>query len=184
VISRRTGVWAVAACVAALLGVAAVVVPAGAGTQVAKCDGKRVTVTVDQNGDPIGGGDERIDGTNGDDVINAGGGDDRVDSFGGDDLVCGGGGRDRIEGDFGKDTVIGNAGDDRGPEEGPRLIGGPGNDELYGSGGDDLLRGNSGNDEHYGERGDDEHDGGSGTDRCSGGKGNDIATSCERLSGI
>ncbi len=183
-ISKHALAGTLAAVIATVSLAALTVGPAGAERAGAKCDGKAVTITADQSGDPIGGGDERIDGTNGDDVINAGGGNDRVDAFGGDDLVCGGGGRDRIEGDFGKDTVIGNAGDDRGPEEGPRLIGGPGNDDLYGSGGDDLLRGNSGNDEHYGETGDDEHDGGSGNDLCSGGKGNDVATSCERLSGI
>jgi Ca2+-binding RTX toxin-like protein len=167
----------------AVLALAALAAPASerAGQ---RCDGKRVTITEDQFGGPITGAEDHIDGTNGDDVINAGGGTDRVDALGGDDRVCGGGGRDRIEADTGRDTVIGNGGDDRGPEEGPRLVGGPGADVIFGSGGDDLLRGNSGDDKHFGEKGDDEHDGGSGNDLCSGGQGNDVATSCERVSGI
>lgn len=180
--------WRIATPLAALAAATAVAVlaggPAGAERTLPKCDGKAVTITADQFGGAIGGGGERIDGTNGDDVIHAGSGDDRVDAFGGDDLVCGGGGDDRIEGDFGADTVIGGGGDDRDPEKGPRLVGGPGGDFIYGSRGDDLLRGNSGADEHYGEQGDDEHDAGSGNDLCRGGKGADIATSCETQSGI
>lgn len=64
---------------------AAVLLAAGLGSTGAasgggpKCDGKRVTVTEDQFGGPIGGDGEKIDGTNGDDVINAGGGDDKVE---------------------------------------------------------------------------------------------------------
>ena len=166
--------------------IAALIVPAplGASGGEARCDGERVTVTEDQFGGAIGSGKDHIDGTNGDDVIHGAGGTDRVDALGGDDLVCGGGGADRIEGDTGHDIVIGNGGDDRGPEEGPRLVGGPGDDSIYGGGGDDLLRGNGGDDEHFGEEGDDRHDGGAGNDRCSGGKGADTATSCEQASGI
>jgi uncharacterized protein len=75
-------------------------------------------------------GNDRIEGTPGDDVIVAGGGDDRIDAGSGDDVVCAGDGNDRVDGGDGDDQLLGGRGDDR-------LDGGDGRDELDGGPGDD-----------------------------------------------
>ena len=95
--------------------------------------------------------DDRLEGTEGNDVICA---------LRGDDVVAGGGGRDRI---------LGGPGDDV-------LAGGASRDIVLGEAGDDLLRGGKGPDVLLGGRGEDVLRGGAGNDRCDGG----IRTDCER----
>jgi hypothetical protein len=58
-------------------------------------------------------GDDRIEGTRGDDVICAGAGNDRVDGGGGDDAIFGDAGDDRLSGGDGDDTLYGDEGSDR-----------------------------------------------------------------------
>src|SRR5919106_4357738 len=111
-------------------------------------------------------GDDRLEGTRGDDVILARGGDDRIDAGRGDDLVCAGRGDDRVEGGDGDDEIDAGRGDDR-------VEGGDGNDRIDGGRGDDRLDGGDGDDEVDGGRGDDRIDGGDGDDSLSGGRGDD-----------
>jgi Putative glucoamylase/RTX calcium-binding nonapeptide repeat (4 copies)/Protein of unknown function (DUF3131) len=84
--------------------------------------------------------DDRLRGTNADDVICAGAGNDRVAAGGGDDAVFGDHGDDRLTGGPGKDTLYGDEGDDRldGDAGDDVLAGGPGEDRLDGGGGADY----------------------------------------------
>jgi acetyl esterase/lipase len=102
-------------------------------------------------------GDDRLVGTNGNDVICGLGGDDAVWGRGGDDVALGGSGDDRLYGGRGDDV----------------LDGGEGSDRLYGGGGDDVLDGGEGSDRLHDRRGDDVLDGGPGRDRAVGGSGRD-----------
>jgi uncharacterized protein len=129
-------------------------------------------------------GDDRIEGTRGDDVILAHGGDDRIDADRGDDVICAGRGDDRVDGGDGDDEVDGGRGDDR-VEGGDgddwidagrgddRVEGGDGDDEIDGGRGDDRLDGGDGDDQIDGGRGDDRLDGGDGRDQLDGGPGDD-----------
>jgi Ca2+-binding RTX toxin-like protein len=94
-------------------------------------------------------GDDRLRGTQHDDVICALAGDDRVDGRRGNDTLILGPGMDMAGGGGGQDVI--RAGADR---DGP-LEGGPGNDRIYGRGGVDgmldwtgvdLLSGGAGDD--------------------------------------
>ena len=116
-------------------------------------------------------GRDRIQGTNGDDVIISGDGRDKVRGGDGDDLIC--------TGDDG-DKVLGGMGDDR-------IDGGPGNDRLYGRRDDDLvfggdgadkLRGGGQSDTLSGDAADDFLHGGAGTNTCVEG---DRNRSCSEL---
>ncbi|MEL7225129.1 MAG: hypothetical protein AAGL17_09730, partial [Cyanobacteria bacterium J06576_12] len=84
-------------------------------------------VSIEDGGNPpINGGtegDNRLIGTDGDDVINALGGNDRVLGGDGNDTIDGGTGSDRILGQAGDDTLLGGSGDDR-------ILGGSGNDVI------------------------------------------------------
>ena len=111
-------------------------------------------------------GDDRIEGTRGDDVILARGGDDRIDGGRGNDVICGGRGDDRIEGDDGDDEIDAGRGDDR-------VDGGEGDDRIDGGRGDDRLEGDDGDDSLSGGRGDDRLDGGDDEDTLDGGSGDD-----------
>ena len=99
-------------------------------------------------------GNDKLSGTNGDDVIAGGRGNDRIKAKGGDDIVCGDDGNDKVSGGGGEDRVKGGGGEDR-------VKGGGGDDRLNGGGGDDSVKG------------------GGGRDRCSGGGGDD-EVDCER----
>ncbi len=78
----------------------------------------------------------QINGTNGDDNIDAKAGDDIVSARGGRDVVFGGDGSDRISGGSGDDRLNGDGG----------LIPLSGNDTLLGESGNDRLNGQAGND--------------------------------------
>ena len=82
----------------------------------------------------IGGGDDAIVGTMGDDRVVGLGGDDDIMLKAGNDLAYGGAGDDVISGRAGRDTLFGGDGADL-------LIGGAGNDVLEGGAGADTLIG-------------------------------------------
>ncbi len=102
-----------------------------------------------------------VDGTNGNDVINASNLYYSVPI-----TVNGRDGNDKITGGIGNDTLNGGAGNDT-------INGGYGDDIINGGTGNDTLNGGAGNDKLYGESGNDILDGGSGTDLLRGGDGND-----------
>ena len=73
---------------------------------------------------------DKIKGTNGDDVINGTNGNDRIYGKNGDDTIDGGKGDDKIYGGRGDDAIDGGKGDDK----------------LYGEDGDDVIDGGQGDD--------------------------------------
>lgn len=109
---------------------------------------------------------EVMSGGHGQDSINAMGGNDLVDGRDGDDTIVGMGGEDWISAGAGNDLVHGGAGNDT-------LLGLDGDDTLRGGLGNDSLAGHSGNDLMAGGEGDDSLSGGAGNDRLNGGAGND-----------
>ncbi|MEX3015135.1 cadherin-like domain-containing protein [Gymnodinialimonas hymeniacidonis] len=114
----------------------------------------------DPEGDMVDAGDNQLG--NDDDSIRAGAGDDTVYAGEGDDTVEGGSGNDFILGD----DTSGDQGDDL-------LLGEDGDDTLCGLGGDDTLDGGAGADVLEGMDGDDLILGGSGNDKGFGDAGND-----------
>jgi len=131
----------------------------------------------------------RIDGTEGNDVINGGAGDDELYGWGGDDVIDGGDGNDFIWGSIGYDVLTGGAGDDKlgGGMGSDKLIGGDGNDYLdvgvgqsdygggvaFGDAGDDTIYADRGVDHLYGGDGNDTIKSGQGVDYLDGGAGDD-----------
>lgn len=111
-------------------------------------------------------GNDRINGTLGDDVIFGFEGNDRIYSHGGDDCIIGGAGNDNLRGETGKDVIFGNEGDDL-------IIGAVGNDMLFGGDGNDSIRGENNDDVIDGEEGNDTITGGNGNDQINGGDGDD-----------
>ncbi|HRX37624.1 MAG TPA: calcium-binding protein [Aestuariivirga sp.] len=85
-------------------------------------------------------GNDVLDGTTLDDEIRGGRGDDTLNGFEGDDRLRGEKGNDTLNGDIGNDRLIGGSGNDT-------LNGGDGNDRLKGGAGDDELTGGSGRDQ-------------------------------------
>jgi len=129
------------------------------------------------------GGDDVIDGGDGDDLILAGGGDDIVHGGESNDIVFGGQGADIILGQSGNDVLFGNAGYGHLTEDGNDYIdGGQGDDQLWGAGGSDVLVGGAGSDILFGDgngtlpedEGDDVLIGGDGDDALWGHGGNDL----------
>lgn len=100
----------------------------------------------------LGDGDDTLRATAGNDYINLGAGDDFTEALEGDDIVLGGDGDDRIFAGRGDDVVFGGAG----------------NDLLEGSLGADTLNGGDGNDQLSGGRENDTLNGGAGDDILSG----------------
>ena len=110
--------------------------------------------------------DEVVEGTAGDDVIDAawlgdpegdrvdaadnsaGTNDDLIEAYGGNDSVLAGEGSDTVFAGTGDDTVFGGTGDDT-------LHGEAGNDQIDGGAGNDLLIGGTGDDQMNGQGGDD-----------------------------
>ena len=109
------------------------------------------------------------------DVIQGSEGDDMIDALGGNDLVCGLGGDDIINGGDGNDTLLGDAGDDTldGGDGNDKLVGGDGNDTLLGQGGRDIIQGGNGNDVAEGGKKNDRISGNGGRDILNGGNGKD-----------
>ncbi len=104
-------------------------------------------------------GNDTIQGSYLDDVLNGGAGNDTLYGYSGNDLLDGGAGSNWLDGGTGNDTLIGSAG---------------GNDVLYGGDGDDSLNGIQGSDTLYGGAGNDRLNGDEGTLSFYGGAGNDV----------
>lgn len=107
-------------------------------------------------------GNDRINGTTGDDVIFGFAGNDRIFSHGGNDCIIGGEGNDEARGETGNDVIFGNEGNDK-------LIGAVGVDLIFGGTGDDNIRAEDGNDTVWGDAGEDDITGGNGNDTIDGG---------------
>lgn len=105
--------------------------------------------TGDPEGDMIDAGDNLAGNDN--DHIQAGGGNDSVHAGAGDDSVEAGSGDDTVFGWGGADTILGGDGADSldGDSGSDSLDGGIGNDTLIGDDGNDTLRGGEGDDEIY-----------------------------------
>ena len=112
------------------------------------------------------GGDDRMHGTDHNNVLFGGPGDDWMWGYGGDDRMYGGEGTDVLKGMNGNDKLYGG-------EDGDYLEGGAGDDELYGEEGDDWFEGAEGNDKIKGGPGNDTMHGWTGNDNMSGGRGDD-----------
>ena len=98
--------------------------------------------------------------------ITGGKGNDKLYGTNDDDIVKGNAGKDVLYGGWGDDKLYGGKGDDK-------LYGGDGDDILYGEAGNDKLYGSDGDDTLYGGKGDDKLYGGDGEDIINGGKGDD-----------
>ena len=129
--------------------------------------------TGDPGGDMVDAGDNVAG--NDDDSIRAGDGDDTVWAGAGSDTVDGGSGRDSILGQDGDDTLSGGAGQDTldGGSGDDVLSGGDDADYMSGGIGNDTLSGDAGNDTLYGQSGNDSLSGGDDDDRLDGGVGED-----------
>jgi VCBS repeat-containing protein len=114
-----------------------------------------------------GGGNDHINGTNGNDTINGNAGNDDLDGRGGNDTINGGTGDDTIDGGTGNDIIHGDADNDT-------IDGGDGNDTIYGDDGNDVLDGGTGMDSISGGSGNDILIGGDGNDTLTGGGGYDL----------
>jgi len=147
----------------------------------------------------VTGGDDSLDGGDGNDILVGDGGDDVLlggddnDELWGDDQqvavvqegndwLDGGAGNDQLVGGGGQDTLAGGDGDDllagdyaNNSTDGfdDILDGGAGIDELQGGGGHDLLTGGTENDRLFGQDGNDSLFGDTGDDLLTGGLGND-----------
>lgn len=91
------------------------------------CGGKVATI-VGTNGK------DKLNGTNGDDVILAGNGKDTVKGLGGNDTICGGAGKDVLKGGAGDDHIFGDSGKDQ-------LKGSAGTDVCIGGSSKDSFKG-------------------------------------------
>ncbi|MEM8828065.1 MAG: calcium-binding protein [Cyanobacteria bacterium P01_G01_bin.19] len=116
-------------------------------------------------------GNDRLNGTDSNDLILAGDGANRVNGGAGNDVIAGGDDLDRLNGDDGNDSIFGGERTDRinGGAGDDLLSGDGGNDEIRGGDGDDLLMGVTGNDTLIGEAGSDTFvfGNGDGTDRIN-----------------
>ncbi len=100
-------------------------------------------------------------------IILAGAGNDTVTGSDGDDVIDGGDGDDLIDGGDGRDKISGGDGDDE-------LTGGAGRDMIGGGDGNDLLEGGDDRDLLSGGDGDDVLFGGADRDHIFGNDGNDL----------
>ena len=116
-------------------------------------------------------GNDRLRGTNGNQLIFGLGGNDRVEGSNGNDCLVGGDGNDRIFGSNGNDVILGNEGNDYldGSNGNDRIFAGSGNDRIDASNGNDYVEGNDGDDRLYGGNSNDELIGGDGSDYANGG---------------
>ena len=141
-----------------------------------------------------GGGNDKIYGQQGADVItgdvtntadvSSGSADPVLDGGVGNDKIYGQGGGDTIEGSDGNDTLAGGNGDDtmfghdgvdsmNGGIGNDDMNGGTGNDTMAGDDGNDAMSGSDGNDTMSGQGDDDTMNGGNDNDTMNGGDGND-----------
>lgn len=116
-----------------------------------------------------------IQGSTGNDIINAENGSNIIHSLSGIDVVYGAEGIDVVYAGSGNDVIYGEAGEDFifGVSGNNYLHGGLGNDKIYGGTGSDYLYGNEGDDIIYGISGVNYIYGGDGNDHIYGGISND-----------
>lgn len=127
----------------------------------------------------VGEGFNRITTSDGNDVIRTGGDEDIVNAGNGNNDVSVGGGNDSVTTGIGNDRVRLGSGDDF-ASTGPGAdvaIGGSGNDTIITASGDDLLRGNEGNDILIAGTGNDTARGDAGDDVIWGGRENENSES-------
>lgn len=120
-------------------------------------------------------GNDIIDGGVGNDCIVAGSGNDTVDGGVGNDIIDAGEGVDTVRAGVGNDQVTGGADADKihGDVGDDVLHGNDGDDQMWGGVGNDILHGDSGNDKLDGEVGNDTLIGGDGIDHATGAVGRD-----------
>lgn len=120
-------------------------------------------------------GNDRIQGTTGNDLIYTFEGNDTIDGGVGNDCIISGPGNDTINGGVGNDVIDAGAGNDivRAGVGNDRILGGSGEDKIYGDVGNDYIEGNDGNDQLWGGVGNDTLIGGLGNDSLDGEVGND-----------
>lgn len=139
-------------------------------------------------------GNDRINGTRGNDLIFGFEGNDRIFGHGGHDCLVGNEGNDELRGEVGNDFLFGNEGNDlligavgndfisggdgndniRGENNNDLIEGGDGDDKITGGNGNDVINAGIGNDDVSSENGADEINGGAGNDKLDGGSGNDL----------
>ncbi len=140
--------------------------------------GEDVLEATEDNARILGlGGDDTLTATNGADILDAGPGDDRVRALRGADSIRAGDGDDDIWGLGGSDTIEGGAGHDylRGGREEDLIRGGDGEDSIRGQRHSDTIHGGDGDDNIKGGGGNDVQHGGAGHDFIKGGTWRDYA---------
>ena len=122
-----------------------------------------------------GAGGDTLSGGTGDDVMSGDSGDDKLFGGDGNDDISGGLGNDYLQGGMGQNTLDGGLGDDKlkGGDEIDTIDGGDGDDTVWAGDGDDIIDGGAGSDNLFGDAGNDTIDGGQDNDKLSGGSGND-----------
>ncbi len=125
-----------------------------------------------------GNGQDRLWGNTGNDTLSGDGGDDWLSGGIGNDVIKGGQGQDKLLGQTGNDNLNGEDGDDyvSGDDGDDTMAGGNNNDTLYGGKGNDKLAGDAGDDKLHGDTGNDDISGGDGHDQIKGGDGNDTVS--------
>lgn len=120
-------------------------------------------------------GHDFIRGGDGDDVLNGGNGNDSLVAGDGDDTIFGGAGHDQISAFNGNDEVHGGSGNDNigGGNDVDNIWGDSGNDTVGAGGGNDIIRGGDGDDQLSAGSGNDRVYGDDGNDRLIGSTGND-----------
>jgi Ca2+-binding RTX toxin-like protein len=111
-------------------------------------------------------GNDRLRGTNKNDLIISLEGNDTVDSGNGNDCIIDLSGTGTLDGGNGNDVIVGGIG-------ATVIDGGNGNDTIRAGGGNDKISGGNDNDEILGEGGNDSIDAGNGNDTVLGGEDND-----------
>ncbi len=124
------------------------------------------TSTFNDNQAFAGGGNDKVLGRAGDDILFGNAGNDTLKGGEDDDILRGGKGADKLYGGEGQDNLRGDKGKDI-------LDGGDGEDILHGGDGKDVLDGGDGDDQLFGDNGNDILKGGDGQDELHGGNGND-----------
>lgn len=117
-----------------------------------------------------------INGTDGDDTLNAGQAGDVLNGLDGNDTLTGGDNGDTLFGGNGEDSAFGGNGQDvlDGAAGDDLLDGGGSNDTIFGGEGRDDIFGGGSDDALFGGAGDDTIDGGGAQDVIDGGDGNDV----------
>ncbi|MEB3213761.1 MAG: DUF4347 domain-containing protein [Leptolyngbyaceae bacterium] len=163
-----------------ILNTATATVPNGV-TDVDLSNNERTDRTRIVEGDDGGGGHtcadgEKLDGSDGKDLLRGTGGIDEITGFDGDDVLRGLGCPDTIFGGRGADALFGNEARDllRGNQGNDDIRGGKGPDQINGGLGADFVKAGSQDDRVRGRLGDDVINGNQGDDRIRGDDGNDI----------